>query len=110
MLALFMVSKWKRFHPTDLMTVSHPTLTSLVLLGDTGGTQGNTKADVGVVFIWRISLTVCRPAILGVAGPTAASHHAVQALFWANRIANCTLGISTVKVAAPFQHVPMHVI
>ncbi len=93
------------------MTISDPTLTSLVLLGDSGwGTQGNTKADVDNAGPRRATAPDRRPAVRGIEDPTAATEHAAQALPWSNGITDGTLGVSTVPVAAQFPQVPVHVV
>ena len=111
MLALFQAPKWKRYHPTDLMTVGYPTLTGLRLLGDFRlGTQGKAEAAAVVAVRRDAPVPVRRPTTCGVSVPIAATDHAVRAVFWASRIADGTLGVFTVSVAAPVPDVPVHVV
>ena len=51
-----------------------------------------------------------RPTKRGLAVPAAATDHAIRALTWASRIADGTLGVFTVPVAAPLPDVPVHVV
>jgi hypothetical protein len=100
----FLVPKWKRYHPpnggrlatlppTDLMTISHPTLNGLVLLGDSGGTQGNAQAAAPAAERRDEPEPARRPTKRDLVVPTAATVHAERALPWSNGIANRTLGV-----------------
>jgi hypothetical protein len=53
---------------------------------------------------------VRRPTNRDPVVPTAATVHAVRAHFWASRIADGTLGVFSVPVAAPLKDVPVHVV
>jgi hypothetical protein len=110
LLTLFLASKWQRYHPIDLMTVSHPTLTRFHLLGDCGWAQGNAKAAAGVANRRVEPVPGRSPTIECKVAPTAASAHAVRAIFWSSRIADGTLGVFTVPVVAPLPDVPVHVV
>ncbi len=80
-------------------------------LGDSlPGTQGNAEAVVESPERRADPTPKRRPATRGPGGPTAATDHAVRALFWSSRIADGTLGVVTVPVAAPFPDVPVHVV
>ena len=85
-------------------------LSRLRLLGDSRWTQG--KAEAAAVEAARREAPVpgSRPTIRGLEVPTAATEHAARALTWASRIADCTLWIFFVPVAAPFPNIPMHVV
>ena len=86
-------------------------LVRLRRLGDSGWTQGNAEAVVAVVAERRVvPVTGRRPTKRGHEAPTAATGHAARALTWATRIADCTLWIFFVPVAAPFPNIPMHVV
>ena len=85
-------------------------LVRLRRLGDSGWTQGNAEA-VAVVAVRRVvPAPERRPTIRGPDEPTAATVHAVRALTRSNRIADCTVGILTVPVAAPLPDVPVHIV
>ena len=80
-------------------------------LGDSGlGTQGEAEAEAVEAVPRRAPAPVRRPAIRGPAVPTAATDHAVRTLFWSSRIADGTLGVFNIPVAAPFPDVPVHVV
>ena len=97
--------------PTDLMTVSHPTLNCLLLLGGFRlETQGNAEAKARVAVRRNAPVPERRPTKLGPDAPTAASFHAVRALFWTSGIADCTFRIITVPVATPVRNIPVHVV
>ena len=85
-------------------------LVRLRRLGDSGWTQGNAEAVVEVADRRDEPDPDRRPTIRGLVEPTAATDHAERALFWATRIADCTVGILTVPVAAPLPNIPMHVV
>jgi hypothetical protein len=92
------------------MTISHPTLPTLVLLWDSGGTQGKAEAKVVAPDRRDVPATDRRPATCGNVAPTAATEHANRALPWSNGIANRNLGIFTVAVAAPLPNIAVHVV
>ena len=81
------------------------------LLGDSGlGTQGNTEAVEDDAERRVEPAPVRRPTNRDPVVPTAATVHAVRAHFWASRIADGTLGVFSVPVAAPLKDVPVHVV
>ncbi len=78
-------------------------------LGDAGGTQGNPEAEEVETERREGSGPERRSTIRGNVDPTAATVHALQALFWTSRIADCSLWIFIVTVATPLTDIPLHV-
>ena len=78
-------------------------LVRLRRLGDSRWTQGNAEADEAVAVRRVVPVPGRRPATRGLVEPTATTEHAVRALFCDSRIAEGTVGILTVPVAAPLQ-------
>ena len=86
-------------------------LVRLRRMGDSVWTQGNAEAVVVDAAVRRaVPEPEPRPTIRGLEVPTAATERAARALFWARRIADCTLWIFFVPVAAPLPNIPMHVV
>ena len=66
-------------------------LVRLRRLRDSGGTQGNAKAEAVVPVRRNAPAPERRSTNRGLDSPTAATEHAARALFGANRVANRTL-------------------
>ena len=85
-------------------------LSRLRLLGDFRETQGKAEAVVEASERRDVPGAGRRPTTRGRVAPAAATDHAGRAHFWASRIADGTLGVFTVPVAAPLPNIPVHVV
>ena len=84
-------------------------LVRLRRLGDSGGTQGNAKAEAAAAVNRHAPVAVRRPAIRGLAAPTAAPEHAERVRRGTNWIYHSRRRIVPIPVRTPFPYIPMHV-
>jgi len=97
-------------HRSGVPIAIHSAFQFVTTLRRGGWTQGNAEAAMEVPKKRPTFLAVRRLAKSGIARATATTAHAVRALPWSNRIADCTFGIITVPVATPLPDVPVHIV
>ena len=78
-------------------------------LGDSGWTQGNAKAEAAAAVNRHAPVAVRRPAIRGLAAPTAAPVHAERVRRGTNWIYHSRRRIVPIPVRTPLPDIPMHV-